>query len=153
MVRLRVAGNTKGRGLSNFVCSRRDGNVGVITVDNPPVNALRNAVRVGLIAALDQAKADAGVEAVVVACAGRTFIAGADISEFGKGPQTPGTWDVIATIEAVGKPVVAALHGTPLGGGLEVALSCHFRLAAPGTRPGLPEIKLCLIPGAGGPQR
>ncbi len=139
--------------MSDLVSYRRDGNVGVITVDNPPVNALRNAVRVGLIAALDQAKADAGVEAVVIACAGRTFIAGADISEFGKGPQTPGTWDVIATIEAVGKPVVAALHGTPLGGGLEIALSCHFRLAAPGTRPGLPEIKLGLIPGAGGTQR
>jgi len=139
--------------VSSLVRYRRDGNVGVILVDNPPVNALKNAVRVGLVDALAQARADASVDAVVIACAGRTFIAGADISEFGKPAQTPTTIDVIAAIEAMPKPVIAAMQGTPLGGGLEVALGCHFRVAAPGTRMGLPEIKLGLMPGAGGTQR
>ena len=92
-------------------------------------------------------------QAVVLACAGRTFIAGADITEFDKPPMRPGTGDVIATVDAMAKPVVAALDGTTLGGGLEVALGCHFRLAALGSRLGLPEIKLGLIPGAGGTQR
>ena len=91
--------------------------------------------------------------AVVLACAGRTFIAGADITEFDKPPKAPGTSDVIAALDAMPKPVVAALHGTALGGGLEIALGCHFRIAAPTTRLGLPEIKLGLIPGAGGTQR
>src|SRR5262249_34090178 len=141
------------RRVSDLVSFRRDGDVGVITVDNPPVNALKNAVRAGLVAALMEAKADPAVAAVVIACAGRTFVAGADISEVGKGPLSPHTGDVIATVEAVGKPVIAALHGTPLGGGLEIALGCHFRVAAPGTRLGLPEIKLGIIPGAGGTQR
>jgi 3-hydroxyacyl-CoA dehydrogenase len=138
--------------VSELVSLRRDGNVGVVTVDNPPVNAISNAVRIGLIARLAEAKADPGIAAVVLACAGRTFMAGADITEFGKF-KSPGTSDVIAAVEALGKPVVAALHGTPLGGGLEIALGCHFRLAAPGTRAGQPEIKLGTIPGAGGTQR
>jgi 3-hydroxyacyl-CoA dehydrogenase len=135
------------------VTFRRDHNVGVVTVDNPPVNAISNAVRTGLIAKLAEAKADAGIAAVVLACAGRTFMAGADITEFGKPPKSPSTLDVVAAIEQVGKPVVAALHGTPLGGGLELALACHFRVAAPGTRLGQPEIKIGVIPGAGGTQR
>ena len=139
--------------MSDLVTLRRDGNVGVVTVDNPPVNAIKNAVRVGLIAALSEARADPGIAAVVLACAGRTFMAGADISEFGKPLQPPATVDVIAAVEQMGKPVVAALHGTPLGGGLEIALGCHFRLAAPGTRLGQPEIKIGTIPGAGGTQR
>jgi 3-hydroxyacyl-CoA dehydrogenase len=139
--------------VSELVSLRRDGTIGVVTIDNPPVNALKNAVRSALIAAFGDAKADAGIEAVVLACAGRTFVAGADISEFGKPPMTPTTGDVIAAIESVGKPVVAALHGTALGGGLELALGCHFRVAAPATRLGLPEIKLGIIPGAGGTQR
>jgi 3-hydroxyacyl-CoA dehydrogenase len=139
--------------VSDLVTLRRDHNVGVITVDNPPVNALKHAVREGLIAALAEAKGDAGIEAVVLACAGRTFVAGADISEFGKPPASLITGNVVAAIEAMGKPVVAALHGTALGGGLELALACHVRVAAPGTRLGLPEIKLGLIPGAGGTQR
>jgi 3-hydroxyacyl-CoA dehydrogenase len=139
--------------VSELVSLRRDGNVGVVTVDNPPVNAISNAVRAGLVAKLADSKADARIAAVVLACAGRTFLAGADISEFGKPPQSPSTADVILAIEQMGKPVVAALHGTPLGGGLEIALGCHFRLAAPGTRLGTPEIKLGIMPGAGGTQR
>jgi 3-hydroxyacyl-CoA dehydrogenase len=131
----------------------REGAVAVITVDNPPVNALKHDMRVGLIEAFRQAREDSAIEAVVLTAAGRTFIAGADITEFDKPPRTPTTGDVIGTIEAMPKPVVAALHGTPLGGGLEVALGCHFRVAAPGTKLGLPEIKLGLIPGAGGTQR
>jgi len=139
--------------VSDLVSYRRDGTIGVVTIDNPPVNALKNAMRAALVAALAEAKADAGIEAVVLACAGRTFVAGADISEFGKPPMTPTTGDVIAAIESVGKPVVAALHGTALGGGLELALGCHFRVAAPSTRLGQAEIKLGIIPGAGGTQR
>ncbi|MBZ0141439.1 MAG: enoyl-CoA hydratase/isomerase family protein [Pseudorhodoplanes sp.] len=132
---------------------RRDGNVAVIVVDNPPVNALSHDVRAGLIDAFTRARDDAAVEAIVLTAAGRTFIAGADITEFDKPPTAPTLVDVIALIDSIGKPVVAAVHGTPLGGGLEVTLGCHFRVAAPGTRLGLPEIKLGLIPGAGGTQR
>jgi 3-hydroxyacyl-CoA dehydrogenase len=132
---------------------RRDGDVAVITVDNPPVNALKHEVRAGLVEAMQQARDDAAVKAVVIACAGRTFFAGADITEFGKPPQAPSLHDVIATIEAIPKPVVAALHGTALGGGFELALACHFRVAAPSARVGLPEVKLGLLPGAGGTQR
>ncbi|MBV8091378.1 MAG: enoyl-CoA hydratase/isomerase family protein, partial [Alphaproteobacteria bacterium] len=120
---------------------------------NPPVNALKHEVRAGLADALRQARDDAAVKAVVIACAGRTFFAGADITEFGKPPQAPGLGEVIAAIENMPKPVVAALHGTALGGGFEVALACHFRLAVPSARVGLPEVKLGLLPGAGGTQR
>ena len=132
---------------------RREGAVAVITVNHPPVNALNHAMRKGLVEALERARNDAETEAVVIVAAGRTFIAGADITEFNKTPTSPTTIDVIETIDAMRKPVIAALHGTPLGGGLEVALGCHFRVAAPGTRLGLPEIKLGLMPGAGGTQR
>jgi len=132
---------------------RTDDDVAVITIDNPPVNAMKYEVRVGLLDLVSRAIGDAGVSAVVVACAGRTFVAGADITEFGKPPRQPTGIAVIEAIEASGKPVVAALHGTTLGGGLELALGCHFRVAAPGTRLGLPEIKLGIIPGAGGTQR
>jgi len=131
----------------------RDGEIAVVTVDNPPVNALKYEVRAGLAEALRQARGDGAVKAVVIACAGRTFFAGADITEFGKPPQTPSLHDVIAAIEAMPKAVVAALHGTALGGGFELALACHFRVAAPGARVGLPEVKLGLLPGAGGTQR
>ncbi len=129
------------------------GAVAVITVDNPPVNALKHEVRAGLAEALRRARDDAAIGAVVITCAGRTFFAGADITEFGKPPQAPGLGEVIAAIEAMPKPVVAALHGTALGGGFEVALACHFRVAAPTARVGLPEVKLGLLPGAGGTQR
>jgi 3-hydroxyacyl-CoA dehydrogenase len=139
--------------VSQLVELRRDGNVAVIVIENPPVNALSNAIRRGLIDALAEVKSDASVAAAVLACAGRTFIAGADINEFGKPPQRPITNDVIETIEGLGKPMVAALHGTTFGGGLEIALGCHFRIAAQGTRLGQPEIKLGIIPGAGGTQR
>ena len=132
---------------------RRDGDVVVVTADNPPVNALKHEVRAGLTEALAQACDDDAVRAVVIACAGRTFFAGADITEFGKPPQAPSLHDVIAAIEAIPKPVVAALHGTALGGGFELALACHFRVAVPGARLGLPEVKLGLLPGAGGTQR
>jgi 3-hydroxyacyl-CoA dehydrogenase len=132
---------------------RRDGEIARVTVDNAPVNALKHEVRAGLVEALGQARDDGAVKAVVIACAGRTFFAGADITEFGKPPQAPSLHDVIAAIEAMPKPVVAALHGTALGGGFELALACHFRVAVPGARVGLPEVKLGLLPGAGGTQR
>jgi 3-hydroxyacyl-CoA dehydrogenase len=132
---------------------RRDGEVAVVTTANPPVNALKHEVRAGLTQALVQARDDDAVKAVVIACSGRTFFAGADITEFGKPPQAPSLHDVIAAIEAMPKPVMAALHGTALGGGFELALACHFRVAAPGARVGLPEVKLGLLPGAGGTQR
>ena len=126
--------------------------IGVITVDNPPVNALSHAVRQGLHDAILAAQKDAS-RAVLIVCAGRTFIAGADITEFGKPPREPHLPDLCNTIEASSKIVVAALHGTALGGGLEVALSCHYRCALPDAKVGLPEVKLGLLPGAGGTQR
>jgi 3-hydroxyacyl-CoA dehydrogenase len=132
---------------------RRDGEVAIVTADNPPVNALKHEVRAGLAEALRQTRDDATVKALVVGCAGRTFFAGADITEFGKPPQSPGLGEVIAAIEAMPKPVTAALHGTALGGGFELALACHFRVAVAGARVGLPEVKLGLLPGSGGTQR
>ncbi len=131
---------------------KRDNDVAIITIENPPVNALKHAVRAGLIDALKQVK-DPAVKAVVLTGAGRAFSAGADISEFGKPLQPPGLHEVIAAIEATPKPVVAAIHGTALGGGLELALACHYRVADRGARVGLPEIKLGILPGAGGTQR
>jgi 3-hydroxyacyl-CoA dehydrogenase len=132
---------------------RCEDRIAIVTVDNPPVNALKHEVRAGLSEALRRARDDDGVEAVVIACAGRTFFAGADITEFGRPPQAPSLGEVIAQIEAMPKPVVAALHGTALGGGFELALACHFRIAAGATRVGLPEVRLGLLPGAGGTQR
>jgi len=117
------------------------------------VNALRHGVRKGIQDCVIAARDDAGVEAIVITGAGRTFVAGADITEFGKPPQPPSLIEVIATLDEVKKPTIAAVHGTPLGGGLELTMGCHFRVAAPSTRLGLPEIKLGLIPGAGGTQR
>ena len=132
---------------------RRDGGVAVITVDHPPVNALSRAVRAGLLEAVRAASADPQVRALLVRCAGRTFIAGADIGEFARPPEAPLLPELVQAIEDSGKPVVAALHGTALGGGFEVALAAHWRLAASGTKVGLPEVKLGIIPGAGGTQR
>ena len=131
----------------------RRGHVAVLTVNNPPVNALSRHVRQGLHEGLMQAGSDAAVQAVVIACAGRTFIAGADITEFGKPPTEPSLHSVLDLIENCPKPVVAAIHGTALGGGLEVTLACHYRVGVKGARFGLPEVKLGLLPGAGGTQR
>jgi 3-hydroxyacyl-CoA dehydrogenase len=139
--------------VSELVSMRTDGDVAVITIDNPPVNAMKYEVRVGLLDLVSRATGDTAISAIAIACAGRTFVAGADITEFGKPPRQPTGVAVIEAMEASPKPIIAAMHGTPLGGGLELALGCHFRVAAPGTRLGLPEIKLGIIPGAGGTQR
>lgn len=127
--------------------------VAVITIDNPPVNALGFAVRSGLANGLDRAFGDEAVDAVVLHCAGRTFFAGADINEFGKPMASPVLRELAAQIEQARKPVVAAIHGTALGGGLELALACHWRVAARSAQMGLPEVKLGLLAGAGGTQR
>ncbi|MDJ0710531.1 MAG: 3-hydroxyacyl-CoA dehydrogenase NAD-binding domain-containing protein [Woeseiaceae bacterium] len=128
------------------------GNIGVITVDNPPVNALSHAVRQGLRDAFETAAGDAS-EALLLVCEGRTFIAGADISEFGQPPKEPFLPDLCDHMEASDKLFVAAIHGTALGGGFEVALSADYRCAVPSAKVGLPEVKLGLLPGAGGTQR
>ena len=129
------------------------GRVAVLTVDNPPVNALSQHVRQGLHDGIKQATADGAVQAIVIACAGRTFIAGADITEFGKPPAEPSLHSVLDLIEGSPKPVVAAIHGTALGGGFEVTLACHYRVGVKAARFGLPEVKLGILPGAGGTQR
>ena len=131
----------------------KKGAVGVLTIKNPPVNALSAAVRDGLMAGIRQGNADNEVRAMVIVGDGRTFIAGADIREFGKPPSGTPLHDVVAAIEDSPKPVVAAIHGTALGGGLEVALGCHYRYAVPKSMVGLPEVKLGLLPGCGGTQR
>jgi 3-hydroxyacyl-CoA dehydrogenase len=132
---------------------RRDGEIAVLTVNSPPVNALSAQVREGIVEGIRTANSDAGIKAVVLHCEGRTFFAGADISEFGKPPKRPMLPEVVDFIEASSKPVVAALHGTALGGGLETALACHYRVAVPSAKCGFPEVKLGLLPGAGGTQR
>jgi len=139
--------------INEVVTLDREGGVAIITANNPPVNALSRALRAGLLDGLKEAIGDPAVGAIVLICAGRTFVAGADISEFGKPPQRPGLNDIVAAIEASAKPVVAAIHGTALGGGLELALACHYRIAVRSARFGLPEVKLGLLPGGGGTQR
>jgi len=131
----------------------RAGEVAVIEIENSPVNALSHAVRAALAARIAEAMADTAIKAAVIACAGRTFVAGADINELGKPRQPPLTVDITAQLDSCTKPVLAAIHGTALGGGLELALACHWRVAAPDARLGLPEVKLGIIPGAGGTQR
>jgi 3-hydroxyacyl-CoA dehydrogenase len=130
-----------------------EGHIAVLTVNNPPVNALGLAVRVGLKEGIERAIADNGAEAIALVCEGRTFFAGADISEFGKPPVSPILREVHEIMENCPKPIVAGIHGTALGGGLETALACHYRVAVPGARLGLPEVKLGILPGAGGTQR
>jgi 3-hydroxyacyl-CoA dehydrogenase len=138
---------------TNPISTRRHGDVLIVLSNNPPVNALSTPVRQGLVDAIAEAEADESVRAVVIACEGQTFFAGADITEFGKPPQQPWLPAVVDTIENCSKPVVAAIHGTALGGGLEVALACHYRVAVPSAKLGTPEVKLGLLPGAGGTQR
>lgn len=138
---------------SSVVTTALHGDVLVVTIDNPPVNALGAAVRQGLLAAMQQAQAEAAVAAVLLVGAGKAFIAGADIREFGKPPVPPALPEVCRAIEGSDKPVVAVLHGAALGGGLEVALSAHYRLALPAATVGLPEVNLGLLPGSGGTQR
>ncbi|WEK42401.1 MAG: 3-hydroxyacyl-CoA dehydrogenase NAD-binding domain-containing protein [Candidatus Sphingomonas colombiensis] len=127
--------------------------IGIIMIDSPPVNALGFKTRVALDEGFRKFAADDSVEAIVLICGGRTFFAGADISEFGKPPQGPGLHEVFNIIENGAKPVVAAIHGTALGGGYELALICHYRIAVPSAKVGLPEVNLGLLPGAGGTQR
>jgi 3-hydroxyacyl-CoA dehydrogenase len=129
------------------------GRIAIASIDNPPVNALSHGVRAGLVDALERTAADPELKALVILCRGRTFCAGADVREFGKPFKDPQLGEVVARTEASTKPVIAAMHGTALGGGLELALSCHFRVAVPSTRLGLPEVKLGIIPGAAGTQR
>ncbi|MDN6883791.1 3-hydroxyacyl-CoA dehydrogenase NAD-binding domain-containing protein [Variovorax sp. CAN2819] len=135
------------------VTFERLGDVFVVTIDNPPVNALGVDVRRGLVGAIDAAEADSAAKAVLIVGAGRNFIAGADIREFGKTPQPPSLPEACLKIENCTKPVVAAIHGAALGGGLEVALSAHYRIASPTAKLGLPEVALGLLPGSGGTQR
>ncbi|RZN03240.1 3-hydroxyacyl-CoA dehydrogenase [Bradyrhizobium genosp. SA-3] len=139
--------------MSEVVKLERHDEVGIVTVDSPPVNALSAAVRGGILECIKAAVADPAIKGIVLTCAGRTFIAGADITEFGKPPKPPALNDVLSEIENSPKPVVAAIHGTALGGGLEVALACHYRVAVKEAKLGLPEVKLGLLPGAGGTQR
>ena len=127
--------------------------VAVITLNSPPVNALSANVREGLNNGVSAAIEDSSVKSIVIICEGRTFIAGADITEFGQAPKGPSLYEVQDMIENSPKPVVAAIHGTALGGGLEVALTCHYRIAVPSAKCGLPEVNLGLLPGAGGTQR
>src|SRR5882724_5257829 len=139
--------------VSEVVKLERHDVVAIVTVDSPPVNALSAAVRGGILNSIERAIADPDVKAIVLTCAGRTFIAGADITEFGKPPKSPSLSDVLSEIESSPKPVIAAIHGTALGGGLEVTLACHYRVATKDAKLGLPEVKLGLLPGAGGTQR
>src|SRR5438309_9815191 len=139
---------------SELVRFENEGGIGVITVDNPQDNARSPGVPEGIVAAVDKGNADPAVKAMVVIGAGRSFIAGADIRQFGRGPLAPPTgrrpYDVL---DDSPKPVVAAIHGYALGGGLEMALACHYRIAVPSAKVGLPEVQIGILPGAGGTQR
>ncbi|WP_288458946.1 enoyl-CoA hydratase/isomerase family protein, partial [uncultured Sphingomonas sp.] len=139
--------------MTSPVRTERHGDILVIISDSPPVNALGAAVRDGLEAGVKEGVADASIAAMVLRCDGRTFFAGADITEFGKPPKGASLHEVIDMMDASPKPIVAAIHGTALGGGCEVALACHYRVAVPSAKLGLPEVKLGLLPGAGGTQR
>ncbi len=139
--------------MNSTVVLRHEGEIALLLIDNPPVNALSRQVREQLLECLQAALADESVAALVIACEGKTFVAGADIREFDLPLQTPHLPDVLALIENAAKPVVAALHGSAFGGGLELALACHYRIAEGGAQFALPEVSLGLIPGAGGTQR
>jgi 3-hydroxyacyl-CoA dehydrogenase len=129
------------------------GNIAVALVDRPPVNAIDAEVRAGLLSAVQRAAADSAIGALVIACRGRTFMSGADLSELGSSIPPPPYAEVLSALENFAKPVIAAMHGTPMGGGVEIAMACHYRCATAGTRLGMPEITLGILPGAGGTQR
>ncbi|WP_420801981.1 3-hydroxyacyl-CoA dehydrogenase NAD-binding domain-containing protein [Sphingomonas cavernae] len=137
----------------SVITTERHGDILVIISNNPPVNALGAEVRIGIDKGIKEAAADDSIKAVVIRCDGRTFFAGADITEFGKPPVEPWLPALVESIELSEKPVIAAVHGTALGGGCEVALGCHYRIAVPSAQFGTPEVKLGLLPGAGGTQR
>ncbi|HCW84692.1 MAG TPA: 3-hydroxyacyl-CoA dehydrogenase, partial [Rhodobacteraceae bacterium] len=137
--------------MSNAIEYELKGDIAVLRANNPPVNALGHAVRSGLIAGLERAESEA--KAVLIVGAGRTYFAGADIKEFGKPLLEPGLPGVCTRIERSPLPVISAIHGTALGGGLEVALGTHYRIAVPSAKVGLPEVHLGILPGAGGTQR
>ncbi len=139
--------------MSDLVTLSKQDNIGVVTIDNPPVNALAVGVRKGILDCVSAANSDDDIQAIVLICDGRTFIAGADITEFGKPPQAPGLMEPLDAIEGGTKPVIAAIHGTALGGGLEVALACDIRIASESAQFGLPETVLGIIPGWGATQR
>lgn len=139
--------------VTDILSCRREGEIAILTVDNPPVNALSAALRKALWDMVDRLDADPEVRAVVLTCAGRTFIAGADVREFGQPPVEPHLPDVVDRIEAAQKLWVAAIHGTALGGGFEIAMGCRFRVAAKAARVGLPEVNLGIVPGASGTVR
>ena len=140
--------------MGDLVTFAKSGNIGVITVNNPPVNALSPGVPEGISESIDQLQKDDGLNAAVLIGSGNTFIAGADIKELAKmaagKPRGAGLLPLLLKIEDCRKPVVAAIHGTALGGGLETAMACHYRVAVRGAKVGQPEVKLGIIPGAGG---
>ncbi|RYE38918.1 MAG: 3-hydroxyacyl-CoA dehydrogenase, partial [Hyphomicrobiales bacterium] len=138
--------------INSVIDLANDGNIAVITVNSPPVNALSQNVREGLNEGLQKAYADSSVQAIMVICDGRTFIAGADIREFGRPRKPPGLKDFQGLLDNAPKPVVAAIHGTALGGGLEFAMMCHYRIAVPSARCGLPEVNIGILPGGCGTQ-
>jgi 3-hydroxyacyl-CoA dehydrogenase len=139
--------------MGEVVSVRREGPVAVITIDSPPVNAMSQTMRQGLLNAFKSLASQADVGAVLITCAGRTFVSGADLKEFDTGVGDPSYHEVFGFIEGFSRPVVAALFGTAMGAGVEIALACHYRVAAPEAKLGLPEITLGIIPGAGGTQR
>ncbi len=138
---------------ADIVNVTREHDIAVISVNNPPVNTITAAVRTALGRALDEVAALSGIKAVVLICEGRTFFSGADIGEFDGPPKEAEFRGLFGRFEALTVPVVAAMHGTVLGGGLEIALACHYRVAVPAARFGFPEVTLGIIPGAGGTQR
>ena len=137
----------------NSVSVSYDGEISIIKISNPPVNAISLEVRNGLLNAVNELEKKEEVKAVIICAPDRTFLAGADIREFGKNLGGPTLSEICNKIEKLKKYVIASLHGTPLGGGLEVAMACHFRIATPNTKVGLPEVLLGILPGAGGTQR
>jgi len=139
--------------MSEVASTTFHGEVAVVTIDSPPVNTMTREVRAGLKSSFEALRGQREVKAIVLACAGRTFLSGGDMREFDTGVQEPGYHEALRLIEDSSVPVVAALHGTAMGGGVETALACHYRVATSGTRLGLPEITLGIIPGAGGTQR